>query len=148
MTKSTEIAEIGKNPGGRPAFEVTPEVLEKVETLANQGLWKKQIAAILGISYHTYNEKTKEFPKLPDAYASGRAKGIGDATKALFKKVEEGDVPAIKHFLKHRDKEHWGDVQVTEHSGYISSEKPKDITDDMTEKQAAEAYALEVLEQE
>lgn len=144
----TEIAEIDneeKDPGGRPPFEITDDILEQVQDLASKGLFKKQVAAVLGISYHTYNEKTKEYPKLADAYLLGRGIGVGDMVMALHAEGIGGDVSAQKHFLKHMDKEHWGDVQVTEHLGYIANEKPKDITDNMTEKEAAETYAAEVL---
>lgn len=111
MTKSTEIAEDKIETRGRPPFDVTKEVLERVETLASEGLFKKQIAAILGIHYDTYNEKAKLFPDLPEAYTRGRGKGVGDVVKALFDKAKGGDVVAQKHYLKHIDKEHWGDAQ-------------------------------------
>ena len=34
--------------GGRPRFEITPDVINKVETLAAQGLTQHQICSVLG----------------------------------------------------------------------------------------------------
>jgi len=95
------------NKGGRPKFEITPEVLAKAEKLAAQGLALYQIADVLGICYQTLNEKKKEFSEFSDAIRIGQSKGIATATSALFKEAAGGDVPALKYYLNNRDNENW-----------------------------------------
>lgn len=103
-------------PGGRPAFEITPEIIERVEELAGQGLPKYQIAHVIGISYETLNEKTKEYPEFSDAIERGKAQGIETITNALFLKAQTGDTAAIKYYLNNRSDE-WSETQKYEHSG-------------------------------
>jgi hypothetical protein len=101
-------------PGGRPKFEITPEVLKKTEKLAAQGLDKSQIARVLGICYQTLNEKTKEFSEFSEAIEEGKAKGVATITNALFVKAKGGDVNAQKYFLNNRNNENWKDKVVSE----------------------------------
>jgi len=98
-----------KNKGGRPAFEVTEEVLEKVQHCASLGLNYRQTAHCLGISYHTFNEKKKEFSKLSDAFEVGRSFGIFEAAEALKREVKAGDIKAIKYFLNNRARADWSE---------------------------------------
>lgn len=93
--------------GGRPAFDITPEVCKKAESLAAQGLTLEQTAHALGISYQTLNEKRKEYDKFSDAIELGKAKGIATVTNALFNKAKDGDVPAMKYYLNNRDNGNW-----------------------------------------
>jgi hypothetical protein len=105
--------------GGAPAFEITPEVCKKAESLAAQGLTLEQTAHSLGISYQTLNEKRKQFAEFSEAIALGKAKGIATVTNSLFKKAKEGDVPAIKYYLNNRDNGNWKDRATTEHTGTL-----------------------------
>ena len=73
-------------PGGRPKFEITEEVCEKAKSLAAQGMTLEQIAACLGISYDTLNERKKEFSEFCDSIKEGQAKGIGIITNKLFER--------------------------------------------------------------
>ena len=99
---------------GRPAFLITPEVLEKTERLAAQGLNQVQISACLGIVQKTLIEKKRYFANFANAIKLGKAKGIGTVTNALFESAQNGSVPAQIFFLKNRDPENWKDV--TAHS--------------------------------
>ena len=107
---------------GRPKFEITKDVCKKAESLAAQGLTKEQIAQVLGISYQTLNEKTKEYSDFSEAIDAGKAKGIAQITNALYKKASEGDVPAQKYYLNNRDNRNWKDriEQKTTHEGNIN----------------------------
>ena len=96
---------------GRPRFEITPEILEKTERLAAQGLTQVQISACLGIVSKTLIEKKRAFSSFSDAIKNGRAKGIGSITNALFESAIKGSVPAQIFYLKNRDQENWSDVQ-------------------------------------
>ena len=99
---------------GRPAFLITPEILEKTERLAAQGLNQVQISACLGIVQKTLIEKKRAFSAFGNAIKIGKAKGIGTVTNALFQSAQNGSVPAQIFFLKNRDPENWKDV--TAHS--------------------------------
>ena len=99
---------------GRPAFLITPEILEKTERLAAQGLNQVQISACLGIVQKTLIEKKRAFTQFAQAISIGKAKGIGTVTNALFQSAQNGSVPAQIFFLKNRDPENWKDV--TAHS--------------------------------
>ena len=96
---------------GRPRFEITPEILEKTERLAAQGLPQVQISACLGIVPKTLIEKKRAFSSFSDAIKNGRAKGVGTITNALFESAVKGSVPAQIFYLKNRDQENWSDVQ-------------------------------------
>ena len=85
---------------GRPAFEISDNVIKKVEGLAAQGLTKEQIARSLGICYDTLNEKTKDYPEFSDAIKRGKAKGIATVSNALFNKAKGGDNVSMIFFLK------------------------------------------------
>jgi len=103
-------------PGGRPPFEITPEIIERVEELAGQGLPKYQIAHVLGIHYDTLNEKSKENSEFSDAIERGKAQGIETITNSLFIKAQTGDTAAIKYYLNNRSDE-WSETQKHELSG-------------------------------
>ena len=96
---------------GRPRFEITPEILEKTERLAAQGLTQVQISACLGIVQKTLIEKKRAFSEFSNAIKNGRAKGVGTITNALFESAGKGSVPAQIFYLKNRDQENWSDVQ-------------------------------------
>tara|TARA_R110000822_G_scaffold65687_3_gene160797 strand:- start:566 stop:946 length:381 start_codon:yes stop_codon:yes gene_type:complete len=94
---------------GRPAFEITQEVIEKSEKLAAQGLTLEQISKVLGICYQTLNEKRKEFNELSEAIKRGQAKGVAQVTNKLYGKALEGDNTAMIFYLKNRDSDNWKD---------------------------------------
>jgi len=96
---------------GRPRFEITPEILEKTERLAAQGLTQVQISACLGIKPETISRKKRAFDQFDQAIKFGKAKGVGTITNALFESAVKGSVPAQIFYLKNRDQENWSDVQ-------------------------------------
>ena len=96
---------------GRPRFEITPEILEKTERLAAQGLTQVQISACLGINAATLIDKKRHYSNFSKAIKNGRAKGVGTITNALFESAVKGSVPAQIFYLKNRDQENWSDVQ-------------------------------------
>lgn len=61
---------------GRPAFKVTPEVLQKVEELAATGMPKIWIARALGIGQDTFIKNIKEVAEFSDAYERGRGAAL------------------------------------------------------------------------
>ncbi len=99
----------------RPKFEVTADVLEKVEVYAAQGMTKEQIALSLGICYDTLNERQKESSEFSDAIKRGQAKGIATITNALFVAGKGGNITAQIFYLKNRGSDEWKDRMV--HSG-------------------------------
>jgi hypothetical protein len=101
---------------GRPAFEITEQVCKKVETLAAQGLSKREVALCLGIHVSTYCEKQAEYPEFSEAYDRGASKGVAQVANALYQKAVGGDVTAQKHYLNNRG-EGWSERQSNEHTG-------------------------------
>ncbi len=94
---------------GRPPIEITPELCQKAESLAAQGLTMDQIASVLGMSRGTVYDKQANFPDFSDAIQAGRDKGIAQVTNALFKKATDGDIAAQKYYLNNRDNGNWKD---------------------------------------
>jgi hypothetical protein len=94
---------------GRPAFEITDEVLEETKTLAGQGLTKYQIAICLGISNTTLKTKQKTNAAFLSAIKEGQAQGIQKVTNHLFTQSEKGNVTASIFYLKNRAPDEWHD---------------------------------------
>ena len=101
-------------PGGRPPIEITPELCNKAETLAAQGLTMEQIALTLGMGVRTCYEKKAEYVQFSQAIEDGRAKGIATITNALFSNAKKGDTQAQKYYLNNRDNANWKDRVSTE----------------------------------
>lgn len=97
---------------GRPKFEINPDVIEKVESLAANGLTKEEVALCLGISYQTLNEKTKENSDFSEAISRGKAKGIAVMANNLVKLAKAGNAAANIFFLKARAKWREGDLDI------------------------------------
>jgi len=92
-----------KRSRGRPRFEITPEVCEKVENLSAQGLTVEQISLVLGINKSTMFDKQNEYSDFSDALKRGRGKGIANVTNALYEKATvDRDNTAIIFYLKNR----------------------------------------------
>lgn len=115
---------------GRPKWEVTPEVLEKVEALAAQGLTQDQIARSMGISPDTLYERKKDNAEFSEAIKAGQAKGIATITNSLFKAAKAGNITAQIFYLKNRAPKDWMDRKAIEHSGHISDQSAEELTDD------------------
>ena len=92
-----------KNPMGRPRFEVTPEVLEKTESLMAKGLTVEQCAGMLGISTSTFYLYQADNSEFSETIKRGEANGIVQVTNALFENATvERDNTAIIFYLKNR----------------------------------------------
>lgn len=87
---------------GRKPFEITPELLAKVEALAAQGLTQAQIGSVIGISHQTMAKKKRENIELVEAIKRGQDKGVATITNALFNKAKSGDNVAMLFYLKCR----------------------------------------------
>lgn len=109
---------------GRPAFKITPEIIEKCETWASQGLTMEQIAQSLGIHQRVLYKKKADEVELDEAIQRGRSKGIQAVTSALFQKAMSGDNTAMIFYLKNRDPKRWADVynHNNAHSGVTAIE--------------------------
>ncbi len=98
---------------GRPKFEITPDIIKRVEVYAAQGLTQEQIARCLGICYQTLNEKKKEYSDFSEAIKAGRAKGLAIISNALFVGAKGGNTTAQIFYLKNRGPEDWKDRRET-----------------------------------
>jgi len=132
---------------GRPPIEITPELCEKAESLAAQGLTMEQIALVLGMGETTLYKKKLEFAEFTEAIKAGQAKGVAAVVNKLYKKAvgysiseerleinEAGETKTIKttksyqpdntaiiFYLKNRAA--WKDKTEVEHSGEMKVTK-------------------------
>ena len=100
-----------KKKMGRPAFEITPEIIKQSEMLAAQGLTQEQIAEVIGCSVSTLMLKKSQFSDFSAAIKRGKAKGLATITNALFSKAKNGDTTSMIFYLKNRDRKSWGENQ-------------------------------------
>lgn len=101
----------GEEPAkyGRKSWQVTPEVVAKVESMASLGLTIEQLAKCVGTSSATFSKARKQVPELETAYQAGKAKGVLTIANALFNKAKNGDTTAMIFFLKNRAPDEWMD---------------------------------------
>jgi len=125
---------------GRKAFEITPELLERVEAYAHAGMTKQEIAASLGIHEATLYRKINDNREFSEAIKTGQAKGIVAVTNYLMESARKGNVTAQIFYLKNRSPENWKDRQhIDETLRHVK--RDVDINDKMTPQEAAQAYA-------
>lgn len=91
---------MAKKKRGRPAWEPTPEILEKVQKFAALGLTQEQISHNIDIHPATFSEKVGQFNELSDAIKKGKAQGIAFVTNKLMEHVRNGNVPSTMFWLK------------------------------------------------
>jgi len=104
---------VSKGKVGRPKFEPTPEILEKIETYAAMGMRKNSIAFALDLNPSTYSEKQSEYPELAKAFERGRSKGVAHAASKLHELIKDKHYPAIQFYLKSQDDWKENDPSVT-----------------------------------
>jgi len=83
---------------GRPPIEITPELCEKAESLAAQGLTMEQIISCLNMGRTSFYEKKAEFTDFSDAIKSGQDKGVAVITNKLFERGKGYSHPEEKIF--------------------------------------------------
>lgn len=111
--------ELQKHNGGRPPFEITEDVLKKVETFAAQGLTREQIAHCLDVAPSTLYKKKAQNIELTEAIEAGKAKGVATISNALFGTAKEGHFPAQRYYLQNRAPEAWKDSTDIVHKGDV-----------------------------
>jgi predicted transcriptional regulator len=104
----------------RPEFIITPEVIKQAESYASRGLTKKDIAAALGITYETLNEKAKKDTEFSEALKRGRSNGIAHVANLLIKNAEQMNASAQIFYLKAVGK--WSDQSKDEIKKAVKSE--------------------------
>lgn len=104
-----------KDKGGRPAIEITDDIIAQAETLAAQGMGTEQIALALGMGASTFYEKQKRYPELKEAVKAGKAKGIAIVTEKLLEKAMNLDTTAMIFYLKCQAG--WRDTQAVQLTG-------------------------------
>lgn len=100
--------------------------IERVESLAAQGLSEQQIADSLGISRSTIDRRKRDDDAFVAALKRGKNAGIENVTNALYQAATAGDKPnvsAMIFYLKNRAG--WKDRQD------ISAELSADVTNNV-----------------
>lgn len=120
-------------------FEVTPEVLRQVETLAGLGLDISKIAAVLGIHRDTIYATKARSEAFAQAIEVGKAKAEGVIGKALFDEAKKGNVPAIKWWETTRAGR--SDKHVTEISGPEGAPVAIEVKDGFSDEERAARLA-------
>lgn len=91
----------GKKRGRKPWIP-TPEILQKIEQLAGQGMEEQWIARYFGMHPTTFCEYKAKKPELQEAIKSGRSKAYAYVTSKLFEHIQQGDKGALYFYLKCR----------------------------------------------
>lgn len=88
---------------------LTDEYLEKVKTLAAQGLSEKDIATCIGMSSPTFNKYKNEpgYEAFGEAVLEGQALGVANVTNHLMSQSASGSTNATKFYLMNRRPEQW-----------------------------------------
>lgn len=89
--------------------------LNKVESLAANGLTQEQIAAALGISETTLHQRKRDSADFAAAIKRGKAKGIALVTNKLMESIKGGNMTGMIFFLK--TQAGWKETNVQEHTG-------------------------------
>ena len=94
---------------GTTRFEVTDEIIAKVQALASQGLTMPQIGDVLGVHERTIYRAKANNSQFSQAIKEGQAKGVATITNALFKSAKSGQVTSMIFWLKNRASDEWKD---------------------------------------
>lgn len=97
MVAATEAIE--KRPVGRPAIDITDEIISKVESLSGCGATLSTIALMCDVSDSTMDRWMAE-PRIKRAFQRGRAIANNQVASMLFGKAVDGDVVAQIFWLK------------------------------------------------
>lgn len=101
--------------------DLTPNQLKQVETYASLGLSNAKIAKLIGVTRQKLDSLAHQEGAFVDAVASGEAKVTVRILAALVKRATEGDMAAIKYWLKNREIG-WSDDTKLELGGSVGVE--------------------------
>lgn len=90
----------GTTHGRKPAFAVTRELLREVEELVGNGLTNEMMHGYYGICSTTWYRAVQQNPELGIAMRRGKPRAVNIASGKLFEKVKEGNLDAIKFYLR------------------------------------------------
>lgn len=85
---------------GAALLEVNDELINEIEHLAALGLTQSEIAHCLGVCPSTWYNYKKEYEALGDAVGRGKALGVRNVSDVLYNLCLQGNMDAIKTFLK------------------------------------------------
>jgi hypothetical protein len=98
------IKEITMAGPGKPAWVLTPEILQYVEEQSRKGVTEASIARNVGLHPSTFSEKKQQYPEIAEAIKKGNAVGEELAVNALWAMIQDpkskGHVTATLFYLK------------------------------------------------
>ena len=98
---------------GRKKYELTSQIISKVETLSSRGLLDKEIFSILGWSHETFYKNKRDSIEFSDAIEKGRASGHAAIANKLYESALSGNVSAMQYYLARRAG--WSEKHEVEH---------------------------------
>ena len=99
----------------RPWITLTDQHIKQIELLSGYGLTVAQIAAVIGISQSSMDNKRNTITRVKEAMERGRAVAEAKVGKSLFERAVEGDIAAIRWYEMTRAKR--SSETKIEHSG-------------------------------
>lgn len=84
----------------KPKLEITPEILQRVETYAGLGLSQDDIGLILDITGRSIRNYKQIMPELDSAYKKGQAVHKSRVTSKLWEQINANNLTAIIFYLK------------------------------------------------
>lgn len=127
------------NKGGRPpALELSDDLLNRIKGAGSIQCNHRQTAAVLGVAYQTWLDFKAANPEALEAYEAGKETGCAGLLKDQFTLAKRNAAMAI--FL---GKNYLGQTDKREFEGTIRRTDPDaetEVTDDMSEEEAAAAY--------
>lgn len=85
-----------------PKIILSEKQLIEITRLAGIGLTIKQISYILNLKERTLTRRLSDTEEVREAYEKGKTLADQKVLKALFRKIEEGNVACILFYLKTR----------------------------------------------
>lgn len=92
-----------KKKAGRPAWKVTPKILEEAAGFAALGLGRDDIARNLGVAPATLYARLAELPELLEAIEGGKAAAKAEIKGIVYEEARKRIPWAIQSWLRHND---------------------------------------------
>jgi hypothetical protein len=125
MTKSTKLAVVEKNKGGRPKTILSKDQINLIETELARGMTLKQVGEEFSLPYSTMRDVKRRDEEVSNAYKRGMTNATRQVVGKLWEKIESGSEASIFFWLKTRGG--WRekkDIDISNEDGSLKSPSP------------------------